>query len=109
MPGNDLQPWEQAGAVRRDCVSHRGRWLVVLGIAALLCSIAFPPAGLALGVLTWLAKRDLAQMDAGLMDPDGRAATSDAVQFGRDGVVLACVFLPLFLCLVLGVAALLRP
>jgi hypothetical protein len=78
-----LEPWEQPGALRRDYLAHRGPWLVVLGVAALLCAIALPPVGLALGILTWrLAQSDLARMNAGQMDPAGRPTTSDAACWG---------------------------
>jgi hypothetical protein len=90
--------------VRRDYLAHRGPWFIVLGIAALLCSIAFPPAGLALSILTRrLAKGDLARMNAGQMDPAGQP-TTDADLLGLVGVVVACLSLFLFLYLTLGLS-----
>jgi hypothetical protein len=95
-----LEPWERPGAVRRDCEPHRGQWLILLGIIGLLCGIALPPLGVALALLTQrLANADLARMDARLLDPAGRPATSSALQFGFAGVFVACVFLTGFLCL----------
>jgi hypothetical protein len=105
MPGDDMQPWEQPGALRRDHRAHRGPWLIVLGIAALVCGIAFPPAGLALSIVTRrLAKGDLVQMNAGQMAPAGRPTTTDAGLLGLVGVVVACLSLLGFLYLILSLA-----
>jgi hypothetical protein len=102
---DSLQPWEEPGAVRRDCLPHRGPWLTLLVVAALLCAIALPPAGLALSILTRrLAKGDLARMAYGTMDPDGEARTRNVFQAGLGGVIIACVSMPIFLCLTLGLA-----
>jgi hypothetical protein len=106
------RPWEEPGMVRRDCEPHRGGVLRALGIA----SLVVPPAGLliapligfvggiALGLTVWaLAGRDLAKMDAGLMDPDGRRATMSARRLGLTGVLVS---LGMLVLLVLVVSAL---
>jgi hypothetical protein len=112
MIGNTREdrPWERPGAVRRDCVSHRGPLLRALSAAALLlvllsfaAAILSPlmarplgvlllallwSAGLGLAVTTYaLARRDLALMAAGLMDPAGHPATL----YARDLALGACV------------------
>src|SRR5262249_25653874 len=33
------RPWEQPGIVRRDCVSHRGRLILTLGVASAMCAM----------------------------------------------------------------------
>src|SRR5690348_2510613 len=97
-PEGGERPWEGPGAVRRDCEPHRGPLLGVLGGLALLCALLSPAllclvppplglegfvpswlAGVALGgVVFTLARRDLRRMAAGLMDPEGEAATEGA-------------------------------
>ena len=95
---DDPRPWQEPGAVRRDCEPHRGEMLRGLGIlsvvmpfTALLVSplIGFI-AGVALGLTVWvLAGRDLARMDAGQMDPDGRRLTRSARRLGLAGVLVS--------------------
>ena len=96
-PGaEDGRPWEQPGAVRRDCEPHRGTWLLALADAGLLVgalSLALgvlAPLGLALGVTAWaLASLDLGRMRAGLMDPAGREAAARARTRAVAGVALS--------------------
>ena len=109
---DDPRPWERPGAVRRDCERHRGQLLRRLGGFVLVCAaLAVCALPLALVVLpssvaVWLlARRDLARMDAGLMDPEGwndtdqgRIWTADAVWVSLPPLLL--VALGLFLCLV---------
>src|SRR5690348_3851263 len=79
------RPWEQPGAVRRDCEPHRGPLLSRLAVVSVLlglASLCFVPVGLVavpLAVGVWCtASGDLARMDAGLMDPEGRRLTEQA-------------------------------
>lgn len=81
-----LPPWEQPGAVRRDCEPHRGELLMHMAAASFACA--------ALGCLSWgitgilsialglsvliLARRDLAAMSAGSIDPSGEWITRRA-------------------------------
>jgi hypothetical protein len=111
---SDPRPWQQPGAVRRDCEPHRGRLLRVLGIASLVIPFAglfLSPliglvAGVSLGLTVWvLAGSDLAKMAAGLMDPDGQRATLSARRLGLAGVLVS---LAVFLLVVAAVIALLR-
>src|SRR5262249_10861811 len=76
---DEPRPWERPGAVRRDCKPHRGELLGRLGDLSLalgvLAMVTWAPAlvGLPLAlVVVVLAPGDLAQMDAGVMDPAGR-------------------------------------
>jgi hypothetical protein len=98
------RPWEEPGAVRRDCEPHRGRTLLALAQFPLLlyvvwhilsCGrVSFRPglpvgaAGIAVidlavnlagvGFAAWLyaaTRRDLARIAAGEMDPSGRRQT----------------------------------
>jgi hypothetical protein len=73
------RPWERLGCARRDCEPHRGDLLLLLGDVSMACGMlalgTVLPAlvGLPLGIaVIVMAKKDLARMDAGLMDPDGR-------------------------------------
>jgi hypothetical protein len=64
---------------------------LILPLAGLLLSplIGFV-AGVSLGLTVWvLAGRDLAKMDAGLMDPDGRRVTKSARRLGLAGVLVS--------------------
>jgi hypothetical protein len=94
--------------VRRDCAPHRGRALYVMALLSLFLSptslVLFPIATifpLAILVLR-LAAQDLRLMDAGLMDPEGYAATDQARH---------CAFAALISTLIVGVcgAAILVP
>ncbi len=93
--------------VRRDREPHRGPLIQALGVVSLLLSVlAFPlsmfaggalgvpvggPVGLlaaGLGAAAWvMSGRDLARMNEGLMDPDGRSRTWAGRQCGILGVV----------------------
>ena len=94
----DETPWERPGSVRRDSESHRGRLLSSLGTASFCCgvvAVCFAPAGV-IGLLLGLwvrgaARRDLGQMDAGTMDPDGLAQTRAALSDATLAVVLSGV------------------
>ena len=106
------RPWEQPGAVRRDVRPHRGDWLRALATAALVCGLLSLCTGVAalaavpLSVAAYeLARRDLAQMRAGLLDPAGEGDAEEA----RARAVLGLLFaLPGMLIAILLLAALLR-
>lgn len=85
----DMRPWELPGAMRRDCLPHRGGFLCALSGASALLTILVGPLGLVLSVIVWAsARHDIAQIRQGLMDARGEAKTIDA----RDGAVLSIVF-----------------
>jgi hypothetical protein len=89
-----LQPWQEPGAVRRDCEPHRAHLLLRLGSVGFLLGLLSPLAlpGLlaaALGVAVHeMGKRDLARMAAGRMDPQSEADTRLAMWRGDVGTVL---------------------
>jgi hypothetical protein len=119
MIGNarEDRPWERPGGVRRDCVSHRGPLLVVVSSAALFLGLlsfaiflvsltVWPlPLRVALFAVPWsagqalagtgyaLARRDLALMAAGLMDPAGRPDTVHARNMALGACVWCCTAL----------------
>src|SRR4051812_28634907 len=76
--GGDPRPWEAEGAVRRDCLEHRGPLLERLLLVGVVCGIltlclgfpAVPGAGLAV-TTWWMARDDLERMAAGQVDPRG--------------------------------------
>ena len=93
---DEPRPWERAGAVRRDCLPHRGRLILALGGLAEFCgvfaclSVVTAPLAIVFGVTTWLmARRDLARMREGLMDPAGRRYTELGRNLGLSGAGLA--------------------
>jgi hypothetical protein len=75
----EVPPWEEPGAVRRDCEPHRTPWLYLLAwltllaaILSLMCPLFVLVALPLLFGLRAAARRDLRLMDAGRMDPAGR-------------------------------------
>jgi hypothetical protein len=95
-PVSDPRPWEEPGAVRRDCAPHRANLLAVLGrlslALGLLSALFGVPllVGLPVSLATvLLAGRDLERMAAGAMDPRGREATERARRRGEDGLFLS--------------------
>jgi hypothetical protein len=120
------KPWEEPGAVRRDVESHRApallllagfsivfglfgygplvAWKLDLGApvygTALFSIVAFP-LGLA---VKYLARRDLAKMRAGNIDPGGQTQTRTALFLGELGAALS--ILPLILITIAFVIAL---
>jgi hypothetical protein len=91
-------PWELPGGFRRDCEPHRADLLLWLsGVSLLCCLAALVPCfaglpallGVPLGLTTWvLARRDLALMRKGLMDPGGEAGTRKALDDAQCAVIL---------------------
>ena len=112
-PG-DPRPWEGPGAVRRDCEPHRGDHLALLGTVSVVLSAAgwvfsllLPLVGIGLGVaVVVMARRDLAKMRSGLMDPAGECAVKAARRRSVWGIVLG--LLAWVLCLSLLAALLMR-
>jgi hypothetical protein len=108
---DEVPPWERPGAVRRDCEPHRGEvlhWLtgacVLWGLLSFVpCLLGLPGLiGVPLGLTTWqLARHDLAQMRAGLMDPQGERMTEDARHFGCLCMIVNLSFSLFYLALLL--------
>jgi hypothetical protein len=105
----DDRPWERPGAVRRDCEPHRGQTLEVLGTVSLACGalslfMGLPALlGLPLGAaVLWLSSCDLTMMEAGRMNPAGKAPTLQGqftadlgVRFSAAGAILWGVLMAL--------------
>jgi hypothetical protein len=96
----EARPWEQPGQVRQDALPHRAGLLGTLATASWLCGVSsicllFPAlVGLPLGVVTWLlARRELQDIEAGLVDPRGRERTAEAKRWAIGGTLL-CLAVP---------------
>jgi len=64
---------------------HRGVMILVFGILGLVVCIIF-------GILAWIfGNADIAEMDAGRMDPTGRGMTSAGRVLGMVACILAIV------------------
>ncbi len=99
----DIPPWDEADAVRRDCEPHRGGLLHVLSVVALLTgafSLLCVPLGfigLPLGMLVWVwARRDLVEIRAGIMEPEGERLTAEALYFAQGGTLAGVLGLVLW-------------
>ena len=70
-----------------------GRWLVVLGVVAVVLVFVLPPVGLGLGILTIVlagrAMRATKPQDQELLTPDGAPVTVKVAQPGRINAVFA--------------------
>jgi len=93
-----LTPPTQPGAMLRP---HRGGLILGLGVASipltfLLCGpVNIVTLGLSIPALL-MARADLRAMDAGFMDPIGRANTSAGKVCGIIAIVLVCIGLVIF-------------
>jgi len=108
MDEKDDRPWEKAGNVRRDCEPHRGPFLLFLGqlslIGGSLAFCFFWPGLFAFflaNAVIQMARRDLRKMQAGLMDPEGEGATMQAKERAALGMMLAVLFLGIWIVIVL--------
>jgi hypothetical protein len=95
----DERPWEQQGAVRRDCEPHRAEFLLTLAYISVffafvsLCCWILAPISLGLGILVWaMAARDLALMHRGLLDPRGKERTAQAKHNAQAAILVTAVF-----------------
>jgi len=69
----------------RHLAPHRGVMILVFGILGLVVCVIF-------GILAWIfGNADLAEMDAGRMDPTGRGMTSAGRVLGMVACILAVV------------------
>jgi hypothetical protein len=70
--------------------AHRGTLILVLGILSLvICAL--------LGPFAWrMGKADLAKMDAGQMDPEGRGVTKGGMICGLIATILLCIWVVIF-------------
>jgi hypothetical protein len=75
---------------------HRGTLILVLGILSLI--VCGP-----LGIAAWImGNNDLREIDAGMMDPEGRSMT----QAGRICGIIACILTALSVLLAIGLVVL---
>jgi predicted Zn finger-like uncharacterized protein len=117
--GEDLaeeedRPWDRPyrRPVRRDCDPHRGALVLVLGIiglVVLMCGL-LGFIGLPFAISAWvMGNKDLAQMRAGTMDPEGQGLTQAGRICGIVGTVidsllgLGCVAYLVFMFAAVGV------
>jgi hypothetical protein len=101
MADEDIPPWEQPGAVRRDCLPHRGPLLKGLANVTLVCGVLswclFVPAvpGLLSGLTAViLADGDLAKMERQEIDPQGKPET----EWARRRAVWGIGLIGLWIC-----------
>jgi hypothetical protein len=91
---DDPRPWEEPGAVRRDCPPHRGLLLMLLGASTLaigLTSVCLVYTGLAALplaiVVELLIRRDQGRMAKGRMDRRGWSQAERARQLAWGGAL----------------------
>jgi hypothetical protein len=104
MQIDEDRPWEQIGAVRRDCEPHRGTFLNALATIGLIFSVLSCFGGLAaifglpMCITAWiLAEQDLKKIRARIMDPAGGRLVGGARLAAIDGVILSLGFGTLWL------------
>lgn len=74
-------PWQRKGGLRRDCEPHRGGLLLTLGIIGIIAAVIpyFTIFGVPISIVAWImAQRDLNQMRANVMDPQGLGVAQTA-------------------------------
>lgn len=73
---------------------HRGVMILVFGILSLVLCVIF-------GIVAWvMGSNDLKEMDAGIMDPEGRGLTMAGKIIGMVSVILNVVVIGLWLVFV---------
>ncbi len=79
---------------------HRGTTILVLGIIGIACCMIC-------GIIAWImGNNDLKEMDAGIMDPEGRGITQAGKICGMVSVGLNIIGLLIWIAvMILGVAA----
>ncbi len=79
---------------------HRGTTVLVLGIIGIACCMIC-------GIIAWvMGNNDLKEMDAGIMDPEGRGITQAGKICGMVSVGLQIIGLLIWIAvMILGVAA----
>lgn len=79
---------------------HRGTLVLVLGILGLVCCVIC-------GIVAWvMGNADLAEMDAGTMDPEGRGMTQAGKICGIISVCLAILGVLIWLLMmIIGIGA----
>jgi heme/copper-type cytochrome/quinol oxidase subunit 4 len=84
---------DQSGRHRQDSLqSHRGRLILTLGV------LSFVVAGVLTAIPAWvMGSGDLKKMDAGIMEPEGRALTMAGRILGKVCTILTIVILAIAL------------
>lgn len=96
-PQQPAQPAGQGMQVK----PHRGVLILVLGIMGLVMNCCYIP-----GILAWvMGSKDLKEMDAGRMDPEGRGLTNAGKICGMIGTILAIVVTVIYIILIAAGAA----
>jgi hypothetical protein len=91
MEENAAPPAVPAGSQPGSLKPHRGSTVLVLGIVGLACCFIA-------GIIAWvMGKNDLAEMDAGSMDPAGRGLTQAGKICGMISVGLQVIVLIIWL------------
>lgn len=77
---------------------HRGVLILVLGILGIMACCFCAP------VAWYMGSQDLAEIDAGRMDPEGRQMTQIGMILGIIGIVLGiiAIIIPIFFILLTG-------
>ncbi len=87
-PQQPAQPAGQGMQVK----PHRGVLILVFGILTFVCSCFI------FGILAWvMGSKDLKEMDAGRMDPEGRGLTNAGKILGMIGTFLSIIGLIMFI------------
>ena len=101
---NEMNPQESVNAEATTGTGqlkpHRGTMILVFGILGLVCCIIF-------GIVAWvMGNNDLAEMDAGIMDPEGRGFTQAGKICGIISVVIQVIgIIAYILIMVIGIGA----
>jgi len=79
---------------------HRGTTVLVLGILGIACCFIC-------GIIAWvMGNNDLKEMDAGIMDPEGKGITQAGKICGIVSIGLQCIGLLIWIAvMILGVAS----
>jgi uncharacterized membrane protein len=80
-PQQPVQPAGQGMQVK----PHRGVMILIFGILAFVCCFIF-------GIAAWvMGNKDLKEMDAGRMDPEGRGLTNAGRILGMVGTIIGII------------------
>jgi len=86
---------------------HRGTMVMLLGIGGIVLPIAFgcAPVGIIISIMAWIwGKKDLALMDNGEMDPDGRSSTQAGMICGIIGTIINGLYMVVILVYIIILA-----
>lgn len=107
MSDAEDRPWEKYGAVRRDALPHRGGLLYRLSLFAFFAAFVGPLSLISLPIsvtIAILAHGDLAAIQRGELDPEGRLQTGLARTLAVVGIFIGT--LSLLICVALELKSL---